>query len=68
MIGANSFIPENKEIPDNSIVLGAPGKVIGEVQDKHKAMMERAQKSYVRRSYLYKSDLVDISGDFSFTK
>jgi len=31
-------------------------------------MMERAQKSYVRRSYLYKSDLVDISGDFSFTK
>jgi carbonic anhydrase/acetyltransferase-like protein (isoleucine patch superfamily) len=68
LIGANSFIPEKKEIPDNSIVLGAPGKVIGEVQDKHKAMMERAQKSYVRRSYLYKSELVDISEEFGFTK
>jgi carbonic anhydrase/acetyltransferase-like protein (isoleucine patch superfamily) len=65
LIGANSFIPEKKEIPDNSSVLGAPGQVIGEVQDKHKAMMERAQNSYIRRSYLYKSELVDITEEIS---
>ena len=63
LIGANSFIPEKREIPDNSIVLGAPGKVIGDVQDKHKAMMKRAQASYVKRSYLYKSELVEITSE-----
>ena len=63
LIGANSFIPEKREIPDNSIVLGAPGKVIGDVQDKHKAMMKRAQNSYVKRSYLYKSELVEITSE-----
>lgn len=31
LIGANTFIGEGKEIPDNSMVLGAPGKVIREV-------------------------------------
>ena len=62
----NSFIAENKEIPDNSIVLGAPGKIIGEVQEKHRAMMERAQKSYVRRSVAYKTDLNDVTDNFKY--
>ena len=66
LIGANSFIAENKEIPDNSIVLGAPGKIIGEVREKHKAMMERAQKSYVRRSIAYKTDLNDVTDNFKY--
>ena len=66
LIGANSFIAENKEIPDNSIVLGAPGKIIGEVQEKHRAMMERAQKSYVRRSVAYKTDLNDVTDNFKY--
>ena len=26
IIGAHSLIPEGKEIPDNSLVMGAPGK------------------------------------------
>ena len=66
LIGANSFIAENKEIPENSIVLGAPGKIIGEVREKHKAMMERAQKSYVRRSVSYKTDLNDVTDNFKY--
>ena len=28
IIGAKSLITENKEIPDNSLVVGSPGKVI----------------------------------------
>eukprot|EP00756_Hemistasia_phaeocysticola_P046168 Hpha_TRINITY_DN19936_c0_g1::TRINITY_DN19936_c0_g1_i1::g.93665::m.93665 len=31
LIGANSFIPEGKVIPDNSLVMGSPGKVVKEV-------------------------------------
>ena len=47
-------------------MLGAPGKIIGEVQEKHRAMMERAQKSYVRRSVAYKTDLNDVTANFKY--
>ena len=30
LIGAHALIPEKKEIPDNSMVVGSPGKVIRE--------------------------------------
>ena len=32
-IGAKSLITENKEIPDNSLVVGSPGKVIRQLTD-----------------------------------
>jgi carbonic anhydrase/acetyltransferase-like protein (isoleucine patch superfamily) len=57
LIGANSFIPENKEIPDNSIVFGSPGRIIGNVQDKHIKMMKRAQTSYIKRAIRYKENM-----------
>ena len=31
LIGANALITEGKEIPDNSLVMGQPGKVAGEL-------------------------------------
>ena len=34
IIGANTLIPENKTIPDRSLVIGSPGKVIRQVTDK----------------------------------
>ena len=33
IIGAKSLITENKEIPDNSLVVGSPGKVIRQLTD-----------------------------------
>jgi carbonic anhydrase/acetyltransferase-like protein (isoleucine patch superfamily) len=33
LIGANALITEGKQIPDNSMVLGAPGKVVRELSD-----------------------------------
>ena len=46
----------------------SPGKIVGEVQEKHRAMMERAQKSYVRRSVAYKADLNDVTDNFKYKK
>ena len=34
IIGAKSLIAENKEIPDNSLVVGSPGRVIRKVTDE----------------------------------
>jgi carbonic anhydrase/acetyltransferase-like protein (isoleucine patch superfamily) len=28
LIGANTLIPEGKEIPDGSLVMGSPGKIV----------------------------------------
>ena len=34
LIGANALITENKEIPDGSLVMGSPGKVIRQLDKK----------------------------------
>jgi carbonic anhydrase/acetyltransferase-like protein (isoleucine patch superfamily) len=36
-------------------VRGIPGRVVGEVSDKHLAMMRRAAQSYVQRATRYAS-------------
>jgi carbonic anhydrase/acetyltransferase-like protein (isoleucine patch superfamily) len=57
VIGANAFIPEGKEIPDNSLVFGSPGKVVKEVEEKHITMIKRIPGNYVRRWQQYKEQL-----------
>jgi len=33
IIGANALVTENKVIPDNSLVIGSPGKIVRQVSD-----------------------------------
>jgi carbonic anhydrase/acetyltransferase-like protein (isoleucine patch superfamily) len=56
LIAAKSLVPEGKIIPDNSIVQGIPGRVVGEVAERHQAMMERAYQSYVKRAARYREN------------
>jgi carbonic anhydrase/acetyltransferase-like protein (isoleucine patch superfamily) len=53
LIGAKSLVPEGKLIPDRSIVHGIPGRIVGEVTERHLEMMERAAQSYVARIKRY---------------
>ena len=59
LIGANCFIPEGKEIPDNSVVFGSPGQVVKQVEDKHIEMIKRIPGGYVRRWKMYKEQLME---------
>ena len=34
IIGANALVTENKIIPDNSLVVGSPGKIVRQVSDE----------------------------------
>ena len=44
IIGAKALITENKVIPDNSLVVGSPGKVIREVtEEERKAVLENTK-------------------------
>ena len=54
LIGAGSLITENKVIPDNSLVVGSPGRVLRKVTEEEiKAIIENGQH-YVNTSKKYK--------------
>ena len=54
IIGASTLVTENKVIPDNSLVLGSPGKVIRKVTDDEIKVICENAKHYVENSKRYK--------------
>jgi carbonic anhydrase/acetyltransferase-like protein (isoleucine patch superfamily) len=57
IIGANSLIGEGKEIPDGSLVMGSPGKVVRELSEPQKKMLEASAAHYVHNAQRYARDL-----------
>lgn len=57
IIGGKALIGEGKEIPDNSLVMGIPGKVVKEVSDAQKEMLAFIPPHYVERWKRYKADM-----------
>jgi carbonic anhydrase/acetyltransferase-like protein (isoleucine patch superfamily) len=57
LIGANTFIPERKTIPDDSLVMGAPGKVVRQVSAEQRAGFRRIPALYVANWKRYKAEL-----------
>lgn len=47
IIGANSLVPERMEIPDDSLVMGSPAKVVKTIGDGQKAMLTMSSMHYV---------------------
>jgi carbonic anhydrase/acetyltransferase-like protein (isoleucine patch superfamily) len=48
LIGAGAFIGENKIIPDNSLVVGAPGKIIRQIDIDGAAKLALSARGYVK--------------------
>ena len=48
LIGANALIAEGKAIPDNSLVMGMPGKVVRVLDAEAIARLPKAAAGYVR--------------------
>ncbi|MGH8433903.1 MAG: gamma carbonic anhydrase family protein [Pseudomonas sp.] len=59
IIGANTLIGEGKEIPDGSLVMGSPGKVVRELTEAQKKMLEASAAHYVHNAQRYARDLVE---------
>jgi len=57
IIGANSLISEGKEIPDGSLVLGSPGRVIRKVTDDEIRDLKLSAEHYVQNFKLFKRSL-----------
>lgn len=57
LIGANSLITEGKTIPDRSLVMGAPGKVVRELSDQEVAFLRLSALHYVENWKRYAREL-----------
>ena len=61
LIGAGALITEGKQIPDGSLVIGSPARVVRQLEPAHIERMKRDSDSYVRRAVTYRRDLKRIS-------
>jgi len=57
LIGANALITEGKEIPDNSLVMGAPGKVVRELTEAEIRGLKVSAEHYVANGRRFRSGL-----------
>jgi carbonic anhydrase/acetyltransferase-like protein (isoleucine patch superfamily) len=57
LIGAGALITEGKIIPDRSLVMGAPGKVVRQLTDEEVANIRRNAEGYVQNAARFASGL-----------
>ncbi len=57
LIGANALITEGKEIPDGSVVMGSPGKVVRTLEKQEIARLTLSAGGYVRNARRYRDAL-----------
>ncbi len=60
LIGAHALITEGKEIPDGSMVVGAPGKIIRQLNEQQIAMLKLNADVYVANAKRFAADLEEI--------
>ena len=61
LIGANSLIAEGKVIPDRSLVVGSPGRVVRQLTDAEVAMVRGIAQHYVDNAARYRASLKEIT-------
>lgn len=57
LVGANALITEGMEIPDGSMVLGSPAKVVKQLDEKTQGMLKMGATHYTQNSALYLAEL-----------
>ncbi|MEM9578771.1 MAG: gamma carbonic anhydrase family protein [Pseudomonadota bacterium] len=57
LIGAGALITENKVIPDNTLVMGVPGKVVRELDDKTIQGLSASARLYQQNMRRFRDEL-----------
>lgn len=53
IVAAGALIPQNKVIPDNSLVMGSPGKIVRQVTDKEIYQNRKNAEHYIMERLTY---------------
>ena len=61
LIGAGALVPEGKEIPDGSLALGTPAKVVRPLSAEQMQYITYIAEHYVERSGRYRSGLKPVA-------
>ena len=57
LIGANALVTENMQVPDGSLVMGSPAKIVKQLDKKAQALIARGAEHYVQNGQRYKEEL-----------
>ena len=61
LIGAGALVTEGKDIPDGSVVMGAPGRVVKNLDDKAREMLRVGAEHYQANMRRFRDDLRVVS-------
>ena len=61
LIGAKALVTEGQVIPDNSLVMGAPAKVVKTLTDEQAAMLKMSALHYAERCQKFKTGLTAVA-------
>jgi carbonic anhydrase/acetyltransferase-like protein (isoleucine patch superfamily) len=59
IVAAGALVPEGKEFPPNSLIMGVPAKVVREATDQDRAMIAAGARHYQERARIYRAELGD---------
>jgi carbonic anhydrase/acetyltransferase-like protein (isoleucine patch superfamily) len=57
VVGAGALVTPGKEFPDDSVIMGAPARIVRATGEKELAMIARGHSSYRARAALYRAHL-----------
>lgn len=57
MVGAGAVVPPGMIVPPNTLVLGIPAKIVGELNDRQRAMTVIAAQHYLERKEEYRNNV-----------
>jgi carbonic anhydrase/acetyltransferase-like protein (isoleucine patch superfamily) len=57
LVGANTLITEGKEFPDDSLIMGSPGKVVRTLSPEQAAALAAGAMHYVENAKRYRAQL-----------
>lgn len=58
IVGANALVPEGKEFPDNSLIVGVPGKAIRTLSEADLPMLLMNAEIYFQRWQRYREEML----------
>jgi carbonic anhydrase/acetyltransferase-like protein (isoleucine patch superfamily) len=57
LIAAGALVPPDRDIPDGSVVMGAPGRIVRQTGERELAMIRHAYEHYRLRAVTYRGEL-----------